>query len=199
MKEVEILVKVLDKKAKVIKSLKKFKFLGVKKTLDVYFYDPLRANLSPDKSGKLNECFRIRKKNKKAFLTYKIDRFDNSNIWLYSDEYEVEISNFQTAIKIIKKLGFKNLINIENEKYTFLSNRYEIVLEDVKDLGLFLEVECLSANNKESINKTKKDIRKFIKLLDIKIGKELNVGKPELMLKYNNRIDIKKTKKYEKT
>jgi predicted adenylyl cyclase CyaB len=183
MKEIEILIKVLDKKSKVLKNLKKFKFLGIKKTLDVYFYDPLRGELKPNKSGALDRCFRLRQKDKKNFLVYKIDRFDNLKTWLYSDEYEVEVSDFKTTIKILKQLGFKVLVNIKNKKHTFLTNKYEIVLEDVENLGLFLEVECLAVNNKENINEVKKEIRSFIKSLDIKLGEELNVGKPELMLK----------------
>lgn len=38
MKEVEILIDVLDKKAKALKALNKFEFLGSKKVLDIYFY-----------------------------------------------------------------------------------------------------------------------------------------------------------------
>jgi predicted adenylyl cyclase CyaB len=183
MKEVEVLFDVLDKKSKVLGVLKKFKFLGLKEVSDIYFYDPLRGELKPDKSSNLNRCFRLRKKDEKSFLAYKIDRFDDRGIWLYSDEYETEVFDFKAIMQILKHLGFKKLIKIENKKYTFLTNKYEIILEDVKNLGLFLEVECLTIGDEEDVNNAKEEIRSFVKLLDIKIGKELNVGKPELMLR----------------
>lgn len=189
MKEIEILIKVLDKKSKVLKYLKKFKYLGVKKTVDIYFYDPLRIELKPKKTGALDRCFRLRKKGKNSFLTYKIDRFDNSKKWLYSDEYEIEVSDFRATVKILEQLGFKVLVSIDNRKYVFLNNKYEIILEDVKNLGLFLEVERLNFDGKEDINQAKEVIRKFIKSMDIKLGEELNVGKPELMLKLTKKTE----------
>jgi len=45
MQEIEILVQVFESKNKVLKKLKQFDFLGAKKVLDVYYYDPLRAEL----------------------------------------------------------------------------------------------------------------------------------------------------------
>ena len=82
-----------------------------------------------------------------------------------------------------QNLGFKILTQIDNEKHTFLTDKYEIVFEDVKNLGLFLEVERLSISENENIAEAKQEIRDFVKYLSIKIKKELNAGKPELMLK----------------
>lgn len=84
---------------------------------------------------------------------------------------------------ILESLGFKILTQIENKKYTFLTDKYEIVYEDVKNLGFFLEVERLNVDDNENIADVKKEIRNFIKSLDIKIEEELNAGKPELMLR----------------
>ncbi len=182
MKEIEILFNLKDNKEAVLKKLEQFNFVGIKKTLDTYFYDPKKPELSPDKNGRLNQCLRLRKKDDKFYLTYKTDYFDN-DIWSHSDEYEVKISNFETGMKILENLGLKILTQIENEKHTFLTDKYEIVFEDVKNLGLFLEVERLSVDDNENIADVKQEIRDFIKNLDIKIKDELNAGKPELMLK----------------
>ena len=189
MQEVEILVNILDNKQAVLKKLKQFDFAGIKKTLDVYFYNPDRDELKPDKNNRLRQCFRLRKtcltgrrEDNKNYLTYKIDYFD-SDVWSHSDEHEVEVDDFEATLKIIEHLGFKILVKIENEKHTFLTDNYEIVFEDVKGLGLFLEVERLKVDNSESISEIKKEIWNFIKSLNIQIGEELNAGKPELMLR----------------
>jgi hypothetical protein len=70
-------------------------------------------------------------------------------------------------------------------KYTYVSDEYEIVLEDVKGLGLFLEVEKLDQVSDEEVLETKQHIRDFLTTLDIAFGEEQNAGKPELMLRKN--------------
>ncbi len=182
MKEVEILVEVFSKKEDSLKKLQKFDFVGKKEVLDIYFFDPKKENLKP-KNNKLTECFRIRKKDSKSFITYKTDHFNKQENWVYSDEEETEIKDFEIMQTILKKLGFEELIIIDNFKHTFLTEKYEIVLEEVKNLGLFLEVERLNVNDDENIEKVKKEIFDFINTLKIKTSEELNMGKPELMLR----------------
>lgn len=181
MKEVEILIRVYDKKEDVLKILKKFKFKGSEKVSDIYFHDPVKRNLSTDSSGRLKECFRLRQKGGKSYIAYKIDHFDKDN-WIYSDEYETKTSSLGDTKKIIENLGLKTMVKIESEKSLFQDRIYKIILEEVKDLGLFLEVEKLVKQDKETIS-TKKQIRDFIISLKIKSYEELNLGKPELMLR----------------
>jgi predicted adenylyl cyclase CyaB len=182
-KEVEILVEVLDSKKEAIKKLSGLKFLGNKKTLDVYFFDPKRQDLKPDKNGQLKNCLRVRTKDGKASVAYKVDHFDKKGIWLYSDEYESDVSDFLKIEEIFSKLGFKELVRIENIKSTFVNENYEIVLEDVKNLGIFMEVERHDVHDKEDIVKVKEEIWNWIKNLNIKVSLELTMGKPELMLR----------------
>ncbi len=181
MKEVEILVKLKSGKKEVLDKLSKFNFAGKKEILDIYFYDPKRKFLK-FKNNRLTECFRLRKKDKKNYITYKIDKFDNLDKWIYSEEEETEVQDFDIVVKIISLLGLIPLVEINNVKHTYYTREYEIVLEEVKNLGLFLEVERLKVGDKEDVVIVKKEIFNFIKSLDIKIGDELNSGKPELML-----------------
>jgi predicted adenylyl cyclase CyaB len=185
-KEVEILVEVLENKKGALNKLRLFKFLGEKKTTDVYFFDPKRKDLKPDKNGQLKRCLRVRSKDGKSSVAYKIDHFDNNGIWLYSSEYESEISDYLKMDEIFKKLGLMELVKIENLKHTFDCDKYEVVLEDVKGLGLFMEVERKDINDKENIIKVKEEIWNWIKTLDIKVTLELKMGKPELMLRKLN-------------
>lgn len=187
-KEVEILVEVFDQKKEALNKLRGLKFLGNKKTLDVYFVDPKREDLKPDKNGQLKKCLRVRNKNGEATMAYKVDRFDKSGIWLYSDEYETKIDNFLKMVEILKKLGFKELIRLENTKSTFINDQYEVVLEDVKNLGLFMEVERHNVGKDEDIIKVKAEIWNWLKNLKIKASLELTMGKPELMLRKKYKI-----------
>ena len=188
MKEIEILVEVYDDIEKIKEALQDFKYMGQKKTIDEYYYDPLRKELKPDEFGGLNHCLRIRQKNNECFVTYKDDIFENGK-WLYSDEYETKVESSNIIREIFNKLGLIKFIEIDNVKETYIFEDYEIVIENVKDLGIFMEVEYCTSDNVD-IKEEKNKIQDFINSLGINVSEELNVGKPELyMKKHNIKID----------
>ena len=178
------MVSVYDNIDKVRDVLKKYEKVGLKHTIDEYYYDPKRRDLKPDKNNQLSHCLRLRSKNKDYSITYKDDIFKNGK-WLYSNEYETKIESIRILRQIFKKLGLKKFIKIDNKKEIYLTDKYEIALEDVKDLGIFMEVEyCTSEDvNVETI---KKEIQDFINSLNIKVSEELTMGKPEMYLRAHN-------------
>lgn len=186
MKEIEILVEVLETKENALEKLASFEAKGKKETLDVYFFDPLREDLKPTPEGRLSRSFRIREKDGKASVAYKLDNFDENGMWTYSDEFETPVADFNTGMQIITHLGLQELVRIDNHKHTFVTPKYEIVLEEVKDLGIFMEVELLHEVEDSEVMNAKKEIQDFIDGLGLKVGPELNAGKPELMLRKNN-------------
>ncbi|MFA5931389.1 MAG: class IV adenylate cyclase [archaeon] len=181
MKEIEVLVELFEDKEIALKKLSKTSKEIVKHTKDIYYFHEQNEKLKPKGNSFPKECFRIRSKQGKYFLAYKIDRFDKKGVWVYSDEYETEIKEFETTNKIISLLGYTKLVELNNTKHTFETKEFEIVLEEVKGLGVFLEIESKETTKNPLI--VKKKINDFIKSLNIKTSKELNAGKPELMLK----------------
>lgn len=185
MKEIEILVEVYSSPEEVIEKLKKFEYIGVHETCDIYYYDPKRPNLKPDKKMEINECLRLRNKNNNSYITYKVDHFDENNKWLYSDEYETKIADIDTTKIILEKLGLKQLLTIHNKKSIYKYNDYEISFEDVEELGHFMEVEyCTNAD--VDVKKIKHEIQTFINSLGIKVSDELTMGKPEMIIRKHN-------------
>lgn len=182
MKEIEILIEVKSSKEEAHKVLSKFTEHGVKRTIDIYFHDPLRKDLQPGEDNRLLNAFRIRQKDGKNSLAYKIDHFQGDE-WTYSDEFETEFEDFEQMLHIVNNLGLEELVRIDNEKHTFTTPEYEIVLEDVKNLGLFMEVEKLEEVPDDKVAETKQEIRHFLESLDIELGEEQNAGKPELILR----------------
>lgn len=182
MKEIEILIEVKSLKEDALEALAGFTEHGLKRTLDIYFHDPLRKDLQVGKDGRLLNAFRIRQKDGKNSIAYKIDHFDGDE-WTYSDEFETEFEDFEKMMHIVNNLGLEELVRIDNEKHMFTTPNYEIVLEDVKNLGLFMEVEKLEEVPDDRVAETKVGIRKFLEGLNIELGEEQNAGKPELMLR----------------
>ncbi len=185
MKEIEILVEVYDEidKVKSIIEMLDFEYIGKINVIDEYYYDPKRKELKPDRNNQINHCLRLRQKNNKSYITYKDDIFEDKK-WIYSDEYETEVESLNILKTIFDKLGLIKFIEIDNVKETYKNDKYEIVIENVKDLGIFMEVEYL--NETDDIHKIKKEIQDFIDNLGINVSKELNIGKPELFLKRHN-------------
>ena len=187
MKEIEILVEVYDDLPKIKEVLKQFEYIGLKHTIDEYYYDPKRKDLKPDKDNQLSHCLRLRSKNNEYSITYKDDIFENSQ-WLYSNEYETKVESIDMLKEIFKRLGLKKFIVIDNEKETYKSDKYEITLENVKDLGIFMEVEYCT-NDDVDVKIIKKEIQTFIDSLNINVSKELNIGKPEM---YMHKYQVKR-------
>lgn len=186
MKEVEILVMIQSEDFQGIrkKILNVAKFVSKNTVLDTYFYDPLRNNLKPDKNLALYECFRLRKKDEKAYLTYKIDRFDENGKWLYSDENESLVQKSDEIRKIINNLGLKELVIVDMIKEYYENEDYIIAIEYVKNLGAFLEIESKKKFElSEEIKLEKSKIEKFIATFGFDVSGDVGIGKPEMLLK----------------
>ena len=104
---------------------------------------------------------------------------------MYSDEYETKVEDLNMLKQIFERLGLVKFIEINNEKETYTFQKYEIVIENVKDLGLFMEVEYCTKEDVD-VSEVKKQIQSFIDELGLKISKELNMGKPEMYIKKHN-------------
>lgn len=183
MKEIEILVELKTPIDKAKKILSKYEFIKEYNTIDTYYYDPLRNNLKPI-NKQLDECLRLRKKGNNNYITYKVDHFENKK-WIYSSEYETKIEDYKMTEEIFNRLGLKKLLVINNNKSIYKSDKYEIALEEVKDLGNFLEVEYCTDEDVD-VKKIKHEIQSFIDELNLDVSEELNMGKPEMMIRKNN-------------
>ena len=181
MREIEVLVRVLEPKDSVLAKLQKLNLIGSKKFTDIYFYQKGNNRFKPHK-GIIDECLRVRDKEGQASITYKKDRIDKNGKWLYSDEEETNVSNFEEAKKILKGLGYAELARLNIQKHIFKSGEYEVLLEDAGDVGLFMEVELMDSGRADPI-RVKTAMMEFLKELGIKTSDELNEGKLELALK----------------
>ena len=184
MKEIEILVEVKDDIDTVKNKLKDFEYVGLNHTIDEYYYDPLRDDLKPDNNNQLANCLRLRAKNDNYYVTYKNDVFEGEK-WLYSNEYETKIESIEMMKEVFERLGLKKFLEIDNNKEIYKTDKYEIALEDVKDLGIFLEVEYCTDEDVD-VSKIKEEKEEFIDKLEINVSEELNMGKPEMYMHKHN-------------
>lgn len=181
-KEIEILFKLNEDKDSIIKKFDDLKSGGNKRIVDTYYFDPLRDDLKPDQSGRLKASFRLREKEGKSYMTYKNDYFEG-DVWSHSDEYETGVQDVGVIKNILENLGMKELVVVDVEKNYFTNDVFEVVVEDVKNLGTFLEVEYHYYDNDMGVENAKNNIREWLLSKGIDFGEEMNAGKPELLLR----------------
>lgn len=191
MKEIEILVEVKESLDSALLKLKKIDAIkedGIALVIDEYYYKSKDAQNK--KTFSTTGWFRIRKKANKALVTYKKDNFKEDGSWFYSDEYETEIGDTEIFEKIIRNLGMKKLVVVKNNKHKFIvgDNEFEIVLEDVENLGVFMEIEKLNVSEEENedfVDSVRKEIKILISKTGIETSKEVHAGKPEMVIEKN--------------
>ena len=93
-------------------------------------------------------------------------------------------------------LGLKPLIEVHNKRKIYKHKNFEIELEEIDGLGLFIEVEKMSRSDDEMREKEK--IREFIRGLGLKNVRELNIGKNQYLLskKMGKKINLYNDTKY---
>lgn len=141
----------------------KLKKLGAKR-INKVFEKNIRFDNERGEFSK-NRLLRLRK-DKKSRLTYKenlvFGRFRTDR------EYEVELSNFEIAKKILEFLGFRKIWTYEKVRTLYTLGDVKIFLDRLP-IGLFLEME-----GKE------KNIRKIIRMLGFEM--ERGTGKTYHMI-----------------
>jgi len=187
MKEIEILVQLHNVTIDQAKEKLEQHILEKEQhTIDEYYTHENITQLQPDTAGKIFSCLRIRDKGGKSYITYKDDKY-KEDTWLYSDEWETVVGDSSTIKSILLKMGFVPLVLVDVIKYTYeFEPDFELVLEDVKDLGVFLEIEYKKEVPDDSVLAIKKMIEEKITSLGFLDFTEMNAGKPELLLSKRN-------------
>ena len=76
-------------------------------------------------------------------------------------EYESTIGNPDEIIKMIQLIGFEEYVTINKLRTEGKLNNFSICIDEVDDLGEFLEIEMLVEDNCER-ETAKKDLQKFL-------------------------------------
>ena len=121
----------------------KLEFLGAKNEgkhhwVDTYFILPNNPE------GK--KYLRVREVDHKSELSYKLVESNT-----HKHEWETEVQSAEMAKGIIKQLGYEVDVIVDKERETHRYKNSEVVLDDVKNLGLFVEIESPNVEEIEEI------------------------------------------------
>lgn len=160
------------------------KFIKSSHQIDEYF-TPAHRNFLALKFP--SEWLSIRNRSGKIILNYKHFHPENSEITTHCDEFETEIKDEKSLRPILNFLDFKALMSIEKERdYYVYGEEFEIVLDKVKDLGYFIEIESLKDFG--SHEETKQQLFNFAERLKINTSNLDPRGYIEMLLRKNNLI-----------
>lgn len=155
---------------------KEAKFIRENCQNDTY-YQPIHKPFLND--VKIKEWLRIGKRGNKKIINYK-NWYDD-----YCDEYEVEIDDDDNLRKIFKALGLESIAVVDKVRKIYLYlNKYEVALDEVKDLGYFVEIEVKKYDNE--ITQEYSDLLKLAKNLGLDLNNIRKQGYPYYLIYKNN-------------
>ncbi len=121
--------------------------VATRNDVDLYFNSPDRDFALTD------EALRIRRSGEKSFITYKGPKLDADT----KTRTEVEIAlaeGDQTAADcrvLLQSLGYRKVIEVRKRRTLYHLQRdqfdVEICLDDVEELGTFVEIEIVASNS----------------------------------------------------
>lgn len=159
VKEIEVKARVRNKKQLLDRLVK----LGCKLSkpiaqMDIAYLEP---GFKFEDIGPGVKALRIRKQNGKTLLTLK----ERQEIEMSSIEHETEVSDPFATEKLVKLLGYMEYVRINKKRIKTEYKELEICIDEVEDLGNFIEVEKMSDG--DSV-KTQEELFKFLERLGIK-------------------------------
>ena len=153
---------------------------GSSRQVDSYFSPSHRDFMEPRFPF---EWLSVRRRGDSAILTYKHWYPENQEISTHCDEFETPVNDPEQLERVLKVLDFRPLVTVEKTRETFrFEDRLEICLDDVKDLGFFIEIE--SMKNLGTVEETRKQLFGFAARLGLENTRMDKRGYPyELMRK----------------
>ena len=101
-------------------------------------------------SNEEKEILRVRKSDGKTILGHKFIKTSDNSVF---EESEVEVLSFNKIISILNSLGFEEKITIEKERWYYDFKDVTLELNDVRNLGGYLDFEVISENEEEAKEK----------------------------------------------
>ena len=114
---------------------------------DVYFNGTERDFRRTDEALRLRSVSHSPDGPRESLVTYKgpkLDRVSNART-----EYEVAVSDGETAKKLLEALGYRALAVVDKVRRTYRLDQVTLCLDEVAGLGGFLELELLAPGEEQ--------------------------------------------------
>ena len=129
--------------------------------IDYYFSSPIRNFAITDEALRIRQI-QARSGEEIIELTYKGPKLGES--MKIREEITLETSNITDVKKFLQNLGFQVVATVKKKRTNWLVRELTISVDEVEDLGSFLEIEIQTpTDNLEKIHKSKEQIINLVK------------------------------------
>ncbi len=187
MKEIEITVKVFDsvEKTKDILARQGLKIVDTYSTKDIYLSQD--TNLSQSIESVLNKSVILRQIVTPSKVIKKIvhkNKVYDGDTLLYEDKINLKCEDLENAKLLFEALDFKELVIVQYDSFVYQKGGLELSFQNVKDLGLLLEIESdkKKLESEEDVMQEKRRLYNLAKSLSLNIGDELNIKKAKALI-----------------
>ncbi|MFA4955341.1 MAG: class IV adenylate cyclase [Candidatus Methanoperedens sp.] len=150
--------------------------IGLETQADTYYNAPYRD------FGKTDEALRIRVEDGKSVLTYKGPKMDK--VSKTRKEVETEIKDIDGMGEILSSLGFFPVATVTKKRKNFRMGDFFISLDEVRDLGHFMEVE-IDVKDSRNFHEKVESIFRFMEKLGINRESSIRKSYLEMILEKN--------------
>ena len=150
--------------------------IGIEAQADTYYNAPYRD------FGKTDEALRIRVQDGKSTLTYKGPKMDT--ISKTRKEVQTEIQDLDNMGNILSSLGFFPVATVSKKRKNFRIGDFYISLDEVRNLGNFIEVE-ITVKDPKNYKEKVESIFKFMAKLGIRRESTIRKSYLEMILDLN--------------
>ena len=182
--EIEITVEVFDE-MDIIKNKLQEAGLNFTKTFtlhDIYFKNK-DTNRFFINDGHISDVLIIRRSDDGTKLIIcKQRHYDDSGFEIGTTKTKISFDKFDEAKSFLNSLGFEEYLEMIDEHLKFENDNYRVFIQQVKELGVFLEVEATDLAGQTSVQ----DLITFVKNLGLKIGDNFNVRKADMLYAKKN-------------
>lgn len=183
-KEIEVKLEINAEESQRLKDIldKEARFDGEEVQQDTY--------LSPKNNNFFKEKFpykwlSIRSRAGKNILNYKYYYPEGAERHTHCDEYEIDITEPGKMLKILEALDIVPVVDVKKHRLKYVYKKiFEIVLDEVDNLGHFIEIEALK--DLGGIDQTRKRVTDVIQDLGVRNYRQDLRGYPFLMLERSN-------------
>jgi len=150
--------------------------IGLETQADTYYNAPYRD------FGKTDEALRIRVEDGRSVLTYKGPKMDK--ISKTRKEVQTEIKDIDAMGEILSLLGFFPVATVTKKRKNFRVGDFYISLDEVRDLGHFIEVE-IGVKDSRNFHEKVESIFRFMEKLGINRESSIRKSYLEMILEKN--------------
>ncbi len=177
MMDIEITCEIFETTEKIKNTLLEngFQFIESFTLDDIYMYCK-NNNKFFIKDGKISDTLIIRSVNDNdKKIICKKRNYDNKGLEIGTDKTVLKVNDICASEKFLNVLGYERYLRMVDTNYMYENEKYIAYIQEVKNLGIFLEIEIKDTNNNETVY----DLIKYAKGLNLKIGSKFDIRKAE--------------------